>query len=325
MIIKTSKENIEKASDLPINIRRSDLPYDLAVAAHSGTSMSPEKRAEREQNDYLIAIKTTYGNVKDYAKTPAQKKVLVEELERYRQKWLEQYKNILRRRSSMFSTFIAGPANYPARQQQKKNDAHHNALGKFYEWQEEASHSIIRKINDALTAEEKIQDQSDRIKTRLEEKILTLIRRLKDGEGTSTGKTNLVGLLKRTASNGHIKEVAEALEFLKEKQSIFKKPVFTERHSIWNSAKEAKERPELAIETGELVLGEYAGARIVDNKDAERVQIYFDEKPGYEVLKDLKGSGWHWSPSRGVWQRKNTNAARYSAISIVSRHFKREQ
>lgn len=61
----------------------------------------------------------------------------------------------------------------------------------------------------------------------------------------------------------------------------------------------------------------FAGGRVVDNAEDNRVQIFFDEKPGAEMIKKLKARGFHWAPSIQAWQRQRTNNARYDAGEIV--------
>ena len=57
--------------------------------------------------------------------------------------------------------------------------------------------------------------------------------------------------------------------------------------------------------------------RIVANRQADRVQIFFDDKPPEETRAALTGEGWNWSRSEGEWQRKLTDAAKASAKRIV--------
>jgi hypothetical protein len=61
----------------------------------------------------------------------------------------------------------------------------------------------------------------------------------------------------------------------------------------------------------------FNGGTIIDNCEDDRVQIDFDEKPDDAMRAKLKGSGWQWSPSTMLWQRKRTNAAIRSAKEIL--------
>lgn len=75
------------------------------------------------------------------------------------------------------------------------------------------------------------------------------------------------------------------------------------------------EKPEGAkTGTEELQVGDVL---IVVNHDIERVQIIFEGKPAPDVISELKGAAWNWSPRNSAWQRKITNNAIYSAKRIA--------
>ena len=52
------------------------------------------------------------------------------------------------------------------------------------------------------------------------------------------------------------------------------------------------------------------------NKEANRLQILFDDKPGEEMRAELKAGGFRWAPSQGAWQRQLTDNAIRSAKRI---------
>jgi hypothetical protein len=58
---------------------------------------------------------------------------------------------------------------------------------------------------------------------------------------------------------------------------------------------------------------------IVANHDIERLQIIFDGKPSPDIIRELKGAAWNWSPKNGAWQRKITNNSIYSAKQIAAK------
>jgi len=51
------------------------------------------------------------------------------------------------------------------------------------------------------------------------------------------------------------------------------------------------------------------GVRILENREANRLQIIFDGKPSEDTRKALKGNGFRWSPTEGAWQRQISNCA----------------
>lgn len=63
---------------------------------------------------------------------------------------------------------------------------------------------------------------------------------------------------------------------------------------------------------------EIGGARVVENADAMRLQIFFPGKPDAARREKLKAHGFRWAPSEGAWQRLLNNAARYAAKQVLA-------
>lgn len=61
---------------------------------------------------------------------------------------------------------------------------------------------------------------------------------------------------------------------------------------------------------------EFNGGKVVANADMNRLQIFFDAIPDEEVRKELKGRGFKWARSVGVWQRQLTDNAIYAASRV---------
>ena len=62
------------------------------------------------------------------------------------------------------------------------------------------------------------------------------------------------------------------------------------------------------------------GVRLVDNVEANRLQIFFPDIPSEEIRRELKRNGFHWSPTVGAWQRHRSNRAIYLAKLILTNH-----
>lgn len=67
----------------------------------------------------------------------------------------------------------------------------------------------------------------------------------------------------------------------------------------------------------ETVEKEQAGVRIVENAEANRLQLFFPSKPEAEIRAELKSRGFRWAPSEGAWQRQLNNGARYAAECVL--------
>ena len=58
---------------------------------------------------------------------------------------------------------------------------------------------------------------------------------------------------------------------------------------------------------------EFEGGRVEANTEANRLQIFFDEKPDDATRAELKSNGFRWSPKAEAWQRQLTDNAYYAA------------
>lgn len=86
--------------------------------------------------------------------------------------------------------------------------------------------------------------------------------------------------------------------------------------------KRVKERIELlkkraTQETREEELA--GGVTLVDNVEANRVQLLFPGKPDEETRRALKGAGFRWSPTEGAWQTHRSAWALDKARGVVAR------
>jgi len=63
---------------------------------------------------------------------------------------------------------------------------------------------------------------------------------------------------------------------------------------------------------------EFEGGKVVVNKEINRLQIFFDEKPNDDLRAELKRNALKWAPSQGAWQRQFTDNALYAIKRIKS-------
>jgi hypothetical protein len=61
---------------------------------------------------------------------------------------------------------------------------------------------------------------------------------------------------------------------------------------------------------------EFEGGTAEANKELDRLQLFFDERPDKDKCAVLKRNGFHWSPTNSAWQRQLTDNAIYSAGHI---------
>ena len=58
---------------------------------------------------------------------------------------------------------------------------------------------------------------------------------------------------------------------------------------------------------------EFDGGKVEVNREDNRLQIFFEEKPDEKTRETLKGNGFRWSPNAGTWQRQLNDNAIYAA------------
>ena len=299
-----------------------DVDYKRAYNAYRGTSFEPDRRANEEQQSYVKDMKNVYEELKPLAETDEQKKVLLNELNIYKSKYIEHLNAVLDAKSRTLSVMITGPAKFPTSRNQKALDVADKRVTEFLYWNKKAISSIKKKIKSAMNTEQVSNAEFEKLK----KDAIHAINALKDIENgapynPSAFRTSLQKKLQRSADNGHIDEVKKVLKWIQKNEGNYlKKPVFAKNNSIWKVL-DLKSTSKVEAKNGLSTIGKYNGAEIVKNNDIDRVQIIFNEKPSPEVIDALHKEGWHWSSLNNAWQRKLTSNAEYSANSIIKKFY----
>lgn len=330
----TSMSNEETSKKITLNnwldtISKDDINYDKAYNAYRAISFEPDRRAESEQKGYVDAMNDIYEKMSKLAETPEQKVILLSELNKYKENYLKHMNEILSAKSRTMSAMITGPARFPKAKNEKALQAEHNKVVAFLEWQKKAEKSIKNKLQGALTEEQKTDAEYERLKKE-SDNVISVLKGIETGTekgyNPSLFRNSLRDKLMRSLNNGNVETVSKILDYIKEtEKQHLKKPVFAANNGIWESVKLAKEKlnNQAEIAPGEETIKEYDGATIIKNHNADRVQIFFDEKPNEEIRKELKSTGWHYSKANGdAWQRKLTSNAEYAAKRIMDKYFK---
>lgn len=64
----------------------------------------------------------------------------------------------------------------------------------------------------------------------------------------------------------------------------------------------------------------FDGGEVVVNKELNRLQIIFDDKPDAALRAQLKSAGFRWAPSQSAWQRQLTDNAICAAKTALAGH-----
>ena len=310
------------------------LNKDILRMAHSGTSFNPEKRAEMEVEYFKAEVQSVYDELKEYATTPEQKKQLNEEMIKFQNKYAEKYNDVLATRGRMLSPMITGPANFPVSRNKKTISSYENkmhAKDKFRDkvvggikkrWRKE---NIESAGGERAILERNLKDVRDEHNRMIEANKITR-KKIPDDEKITLLKG--LGLTDKDIADSTPKTVAKkGGKFDKEKINAggfewVKGTISDIKFNVAGSNADIKRMEgrlwvidkRKATPTGS---NKFSGGEIVDNNEADRVQILFDDKPDEAMRSKLKGAGWRWSPRNSAWQRKRTDAAMSSARRIV--------
>lgn len=288
-----------------------------AQAAYRGTSFDPEKRAEQAISGFAQEVQAVYERLKPHATTDTQKALLIREMERFQASYAQKYNELLYSHAGIVSPMIAGPAKFPAERMRKVGQAYDTKVQQVGEWKDRAERAMLRALKGLVTEEaggevavlKNKLAQAEKLQEMMVEANKIIRKKAEPGiEGVSK-KQQLVnlGFTEQQAASALTPDFAGRLGFSyqltnnsAEIRRLKERLAFLEKKEVTPTA----EMP-------------FAGGKIVDNKELDRVQIIFDQKPAQEIINKLKGEGWHWSPANLAWQRKRTPQALESARRIT--------
>lgn len=205
------------------------------------------------------------------------------------------------------SILISGGGNFPVRKKEKQNRA---ADANMREWQE--IRGLLDKIKGTgmggISADE--PDAMDKLKAKLE--------RLEDFQETM--KAVNAYYRKNKTLDGCPLLSAEVIEKLNAKmaRSLRVPPKPYESYELTNnnaSIRQVKARIEELTKRAETEYEgwQFDGGEVKMNREANRLQVFFDEKPDRYTCSVMRHGGFRWAPSVGAWQRQLTDNAIYAA------------
>ncbi len=299
----------------------SDIPLDLARAAHAGTSFTPEARAEQERASYAATLAQDLENLSRYANTDEKKVQLEAEFARYRAGYRNRVHKYLSSRSRCMSSMIAGPSKFPVRQQEKRNRVADQRLQELVEYRERALAAIKRTLTPELRPI--MSGDADAVE-RLREKIAK-------AEATQELMKKANAAIRKFAKAGPAVQTAELLALgLPEKMArellkpdCLRRIGFPDFELKNNNANIRRMKARLEIVSAAKVtpMAEAAGEdgiRVEDCPSENRIRIFFPGKPASEVRADLKANGFRWAPSLGCWQAYRNHHSLAHAQRFVS-------
>ena len=210
------------------------------------------------------------------------------------------------------SILIAGGSNFPTRKKEKQNAARDS---NYREWQD--IQGLLDKIRS--TGMGGISADDPQAVQKLEKKLESLEK------SQETMKAVNAYYRKHKTLNGCPHLPPEELEKLKAEMAsswhLEDKPFATWALSN-NSAeiRRVKDRIKSLSQQKEIgfVGWEFDGGKVEANIEANRLQIFFEDKPDEATREALKSNGFRWSPKAGAWQRQLTSNAYYAADYVKS-------
>ena len=205
------------------------------------------------------------------------------------------------------SILIAGGSNFPTRKKEKQNAARDS---NYREWQD--IQGLLDKIRS--TGMGGISADDPQAVQKLEKKLENLEK------SQETMKAVNAYYRKHKTLDGCPHLSPEQLEKLKADMAsswhLGDKPFATWALSN-NSAeiRRVKDRIKSLSQQKEIgfVDWEFDGGKVEANTEANRLQIFFEDKPDEATREALKSNGFRWSPKVGAWQRQLTSNAYYAA------------
>ena len=306
-----------------------DIDAEKASSAYHGTSMSPEQRGLSVRRDYAVHVNNFYDEL--YSQVPEeQRDELVAEMVKYKEFYKSGTEEQLHRHSGLASSFISGPAKFPVRQQQKKGDIYDRKRNEFSVKDAKVQRAIKKRLG-LIKPRGISSDNPEAVQL-----IDTKIDDLEENHAKMKASNKIIRSKKTTDEEkkkqlkelGNNDSVISNLMNEGENYSNWEGRGWASFHLSSNTAeirRLKKRKEQLEKQRSDTTSTKTVnGVEIEDNVEDNRLRIHFDEKPDPETIRDLKSSGFRWSPRNSAWQRYRSSAANYEAERITKKYAERK-
>jgi hypothetical protein len=324
--IDTSTTAATVTEDRPaFYVEPDELPYREAFSAYQGISFTPEKRAHQQQAEYAGHLNELFARLSSLANTDEARAQLLREMERYREGFDTRFRAHLAAKSRTLSPMISGPARFPTERNRKALNTETRRWEELRDWMERAQAAIRRK----LVPEEARAISSD--DPNAPERLAAKLAELEAVQETMKEANAVIRRHKRAAS-----AIPELMALgLSERQSgeLLKSDSvgrygFPDYALSNNGAEIRRVRTRikgLAARSADIprewrvTVPGVGDVRVIDNVEANRLQIVFGMKPPQQVRDAMKGRGFRWAPSHDgqPWQRQRSTGARWAAEEVL--------
>ena len=207
--------------------------------------------------------------------------------------------------------------------QENTNRSYQNCYEEFRNWRKKVLETIRRKKEAARPEEEKQEKAWQTLKRDIKSSADTI-------HGIDTGQcrgynralfvSSILNKVSTFANHGEVEIVRRAVDFISEYNARLRKPVITPRNKFFQLPELAERMRERlkAVQSRENKEVPFEGGTLVWNYGEDRLQILFDRIPEDNRRKELKSSGFRWSPRNKAWQRQLTSNALSAAKRVLN-------
>ena len=309
-----AEEKTSAKKELPRDFSE-DLDYKSLYNSYSMSSFDPERRAENDKKMFGASMLNLYNSSVEEAKENNRLEEYNQAFERYYAVILKKNKEVISARTGTFSTAVTGRAGIKGSQlrkneaKQKREYEINKELIDYIEKAEKKLNEVARNP-DRFYSDQAIKRTDKNAIEKLNQKI-ELLEAEKDFIKRSEKackeyqKTKDFSVFEKY--NIPQKEAEEYVEQI-ERHGL---PLIKGISSISAEIRRVKERIALLEKSKESEDENFdiENGRILVNKEAQRVQIFFDNIPDANTRDALKKRAFKWAPSAKAWQRTLTGNA----------------
>ncbi|WP_289764491.1 hypothetical protein [uncultured Duncaniella sp.] len=284
--------------------------FKQACDSYNLTSFSP---AERAETDIASHEKELHEDLQSMPE---------EQRERYTENYKRYFLAMIAANGRCASAMITGPARFNTARNEKACNSYAKSVTAFKEWRERALEAIRKAVEAAKPEEQRDMEEWKKVKHFIDDAASTIHgidTGTERGYSRSLFVSNLAGRISTYANHGNVEIIDRAIAHLREWNSKVKKPIVTERHSIFKYPELARKVREKQQERANRENREipFDGGKVVYNFEEDRLQILFNKIPDAEMRTTLKRNAFKWSPRNQAWQRQLTRNAEYAAGQVL--------